>query len=151
MSRGQQETEKLRKNVEEQLDRLMAQLQDLEVHVGAIGGCKEGGTDEGGGVQELRADLDDDEYAETKTDTLEQLEVRAAATHARTRTHTRTRRERHADTDMCTDTRAHTRRRFSHTGVFLAPLLRSLSCLLLLSFSPTPVCGGRPCRSLAPV
>jgi len=31
MSRGQQETDKLRKNVEEQLDRLMAQLQDLEV------------------------------------------------------------------------------------------------------------------------
>lgn len=52
-SRGAKETEKLKKNVEEQLDRLMAQLADLE---------------------ELRADLDDDEYEETKTDTLEQLQ-----------------------------------------------------------------------------
>jgi len=89
MSRGQQETEKLRKNVEEQLDRLMAQLQDLEVRATAAAGSGAGGcatltrtacgwrprTARGGDRQELRDDLDDDEYEETKTDTLEQLEV----------------------------------------------------------------------------
>ena len=31
MSRGNKETDKLKQNIEEQLDRLMAQLQDLEV------------------------------------------------------------------------------------------------------------------------
>ncbi|KAK7094150.1 protein LZIC-like [Littorina saxatilis] len=51
-SRGQQETGKLRQNMEDQLDRLMQQLSDLEE-------CKE--------------DLDDDEYEETKNETLEQL------------------------------------------------------------------------------
>ncbi|XP_014673110.1 PREDICTED: protein LZIC-like [Priapulus caudatus] len=51
-SRGKSETEKLKHNLEEQLDRLMAQLQDLEE-------CKE--------------DLDAEEYEETKTDTVEQL------------------------------------------------------------------------------
>jgi len=51
-SRGKSETDKLKHNLEEQLDRLMAQLSDLE---------------------ECREDLDDDEYEETKTETLEQL------------------------------------------------------------------------------
>jgi len=53
MSRGAQETAKLIENVEDQLNRLLAQLEDLE---------------------ELREDLDDDEYIETKQDTLEQLQ-----------------------------------------------------------------------------
>ncbi|KAK2191412.1 hypothetical protein NP493_53g10002 [Ridgeia piscesae] len=51
-SRGRSETTKLKKNIEEQLDRLMQQLSDLE---------------------ECREDLDDDEYEETKNETLEQL------------------------------------------------------------------------------
>ncbi|KAI0221307.1 Protein LZIC [Lamellibrachia satsuma] len=51
-SRGRSETTKLKKNIEEQLDRLMQQLADLE---------------------ECREDLDDDEYEETKNETLEQL------------------------------------------------------------------------------
>uniref|UniRef100_G3MMM8 Beta-catenin-interacting ICAT domain-containing protein n=2 Tax=Amblyomma TaxID=6942 RepID=G3MMM8_AMBMU len=51
-SRGQTETGKLKERLEEQLDRLVAQLSDLE---------------------ELRAELDQDEYEETKSDTLEQL------------------------------------------------------------------------------
>ncbi|XP_077998336.1 protein LZIC-like [Glandiceps talaboti] len=63
-SRGRTETSKLRQNLEEQLDRLMAQLSDLE---------------------ECREDLDDDEYEETKSETLEQLkelkETLAKITH----------------------------------------------------------------------
>ena len=51
-SRGQQETSKLRQNMEDQLDRLMQQLSDLE---------------------ESKEDLDADEYEETKNETLEQL------------------------------------------------------------------------------
>ncbi|MEE6485153.1 hypothetical protein FKM82_014184 [Ascaphus truei] len=51
-SRGKTETSKLRQNLEEQLDRLMQQLQDLE---------------------ECRDELDADEYEETKKETLEQL------------------------------------------------------------------------------
>lgn len=51
-SRGQSETQKLKQNLEEQLDRLVAQLSDLEE-------CKE--------------DLDEDEYEETKKETVEQL------------------------------------------------------------------------------
>ncbi|XP_048250280.1 protein LZIC-like isoform X4 [Haliotis rufescens] len=51
-SRGQQETTKLRQNMEEQLDRLMQQLTDLE---------------------ECREDLEPEEYEETKNETLEQL------------------------------------------------------------------------------
>lgn len=51
-SRGQSETSKLRERLEEQLDRLVAQLSDLE---------------------ECRTELDADEYEETKADTLEQL------------------------------------------------------------------------------
>ncbi|XP_063799902.1 protein LZIC [Pseudophryne corroboree] len=51
-SRGTTETSKLRQNLEEQLDRLMQQLQDLE---------------------ECRDELDADEYEETKKETLEQL------------------------------------------------------------------------------
>lgn len=51
-SRGQSETKKLKQNLGEQLDRLVAQLSDLEE-------CKE--------------DLDEDEYEETKKETLEQL------------------------------------------------------------------------------
>ena len=51
-SRGQSETTKLMHNVEEQLDRLMQQLADLE---------------------ECKDDLEPDEYEETKTETVEQL------------------------------------------------------------------------------
>ncbi|PIK58320.1 hypothetical protein BSL78_04761 [Apostichopus japonicus] len=51
-SRGKSETDKLKQNLEEQLDRLVAQLADLE---------------------EVREDMDDDEYEETKQETLEQL------------------------------------------------------------------------------
>ncbi|XP_033097837.1 protein LZIC-like [Anneissia japonica] len=51
-SRGKTETDRLQQNLEEQLDRLMAQLQDLEE-------CKE--------------ELDEDEYEETKQETIEQL------------------------------------------------------------------------------
>ncbi|XP_071946224.1 protein LZIC-like [Antedon mediterranea] len=51
-SRGKSETDRLQQNLEEQLDRLMAQLQDLE---------------------ECKDDLDEDEYEETKQETLEQL------------------------------------------------------------------------------
>ena len=53
-SRGSAETEKLKKNLNDQLERLMQQLQDLE---------------------ECREDLDDDEYEETKKETLDQLQV----------------------------------------------------------------------------
>lgn len=52
MAHGAQETAKLKANVEDQLNRLMAQLQDLE---------------------EMKSDLDAAEYAQTKRDTLEQL------------------------------------------------------------------------------
>ncbi|KAM4646554.1 protein LZIC isoform 1-T4 [Amazona ochrocephala] len=51
-SRGATETSKLKQNLEEQLDRLMQQLQDLD---------------------ECREELDADEYEETKKETLEQL------------------------------------------------------------------------------
>jgi len=51
-SRGESETSKLRQNVEEQLDRLMQQLSDLE---------------------NFRDDMDTEEYEETKNDTLSQL------------------------------------------------------------------------------
>ncbi|XP_060593619.1 protein LZIC-like [Ruditapes philippinarum] len=51
-SRGRQETSKLKSNLEEQLERLMQQLTDLE---------------------ELKEDLDDEEYEDTKNDTIEQL------------------------------------------------------------------------------
>uniref|UniRef100_A0A8C5S522 Leucine zipper and CTNNBIP1 domain containing n=1 Tax=Laticauda laticaudata TaxID=8630 RepID=A0A8C5S522_LATLA len=51
-SRGTIETSKLKQNLEEQLDRLMQQLQDLE---------------------ECRGELDVSEYEETKKETLEQL------------------------------------------------------------------------------
>ena len=53
-SRGSAETEKLKKNLNDQLERLMQQLQDLE---------------------ECRDDLDEDEYEETKKETLDQLQV----------------------------------------------------------------------------
>eukprot|EP00051_Salpingoeca_urceolata_P009598 m.116344 g.116344 ORF g.116344 m.116344 type:complete len:190 (+) comp16376_c0_seq5:1334-1903(+) len=52
-SRGDTETDKLKQNLQEQLDRLMVQLQDLE---------------------ECREDLEDDEYEETKAETLDQLQ-----------------------------------------------------------------------------
>jgi hypothetical protein len=52
-SHGQAETERLKAMIEEQLQRLLTQLEDLE---------------------ELRAELDDDEYDEVRADTMEQLE-----------------------------------------------------------------------------
>jgi len=51
-SRGVNETEKLRKNLSDQLDRLMAQLQDLE---------------------DSKEELDAEEYSETRAETLDQL------------------------------------------------------------------------------
>ncbi|XP_067826447.1 protein LZIC isoform X1 [Heptranchias perlo] len=51
-SRGKSETSKLKQNLEEQLDRLMQQLQDLD---------------------ECREELEPEEYEETKQETLEQL------------------------------------------------------------------------------
>eukprot|EP01108_Squamamoeba_japonica_P009167 TRINITY_DN8459_c0_g1_i1.p1 TRINITY_DN8459_c0_g1~~TRINITY_DN8459_c0_g1_i1.p1 ORF type:complete len:190 (-),score=74.99 TRINITY_DN8459_c0_g1_i1:16-585(-) len=51
-SRGAAESEQLRSQVEAQLNRLLSQLEDLE---------------------ELKEDLDEDEYEETKNDTIEQL------------------------------------------------------------------------------
>lgn len=51
-SRGKSETEKLKKNLEEQLERLVQQLADLE---------------------ECRDDLEEDEFEETKAETLDQL------------------------------------------------------------------------------
>uniref|UniRef100_A0A1B6CM10 Beta-catenin-interacting ICAT domain-containing protein n=1 Tax=Clastoptera arizonana TaxID=38151 RepID=A0A1B6CM10_9HEMI len=52
-SKGQEETKKLKKNLEEQLERLIQQLADLEE-------CKE--------------DMDLEEYEESKADTMDQLE-----------------------------------------------------------------------------
>lgn len=52
MAHGAQETAKLKANVEDQLNRLMTQLQDLE---------------------EMKGDLDTAEYEQTKRDTVEQL------------------------------------------------------------------------------
>ena len=57
-SRGSAETEKLKKNLNDQLERLVQQLQDLE---------------------ECKDDLDEDEYEETKRETLDQLQVRRIA------------------------------------------------------------------------
>lgn len=54
-TQGTLETAKLKSNIEDQLNRLLQQLQDLE---------------------DLRDELDDEEYAETRRDTLEQMEVR---------------------------------------------------------------------------
>ncbi|XP_061163647.1 protein LZIC-like [Saccostrea echinata] len=51
-TRGQEETEKLKSNLEEQLDRLVQQLADLE---------------------EAKEDLDAEEYEETKQETMDQL------------------------------------------------------------------------------
>ncbi|PVD35402.1 hypothetical protein C0Q70_02364 [Pomacea canaliculata] len=51
-SRGQQETSKLRQNMEEQLDRLVQQLSDLD---------------------ECKDEMDKEEYEETRDETLEQL------------------------------------------------------------------------------
>lgn len=51
-SRGTQENTKLRQNLEEQLDRLVQQLADLE---------------------ECREDLEEEEYEETKNETIDQL------------------------------------------------------------------------------
>lgn len=55
MSRGAEETDRLKQNMQDQLTKLLTQLQDLE---------------------ELRDELDDDEYEETRADTLEQMKVR---------------------------------------------------------------------------
>jgi len=52
-SHGSNETERLKANIQDQLQRLLLQLQDLE---------------------DLRHELDDEEYTETKKDTLEQME-----------------------------------------------------------------------------
>jgi len=53
MSRGVDETKRLRESIEKQLNRLLVQLSDLE---------------------ELRAELDDDEYEETRSETMTELE-----------------------------------------------------------------------------
>ena len=53
-SHGAAETQRLKVNIQDQLNRLLQQLTDLE---------------------ELRDELDDEEYTETRRDTLEQMEV----------------------------------------------------------------------------
>ena len=53
-SRGSAETERLKQNLNDQMERLVQQLQDLE---------------------ECKDDLDEDEYEDTKKDTLDQLQV----------------------------------------------------------------------------
>ena len=53
-SHGATETQRLKVNIQDQLNRLLQQLTDLE---------------------ELRDELDDEEYTETRRDTLEQMEV----------------------------------------------------------------------------
>ena len=53
-SRGSAETEKLKQNLNDQLERLVQQLHDLE---------------------ECKDDLDEEEYEETKKETLDQLQV----------------------------------------------------------------------------
>ncbi len=52
MSTGRQETDKLRANIQDQVNRLLTQLQDLE---------------------ELKEELDEDEYKQTKEETLQQM------------------------------------------------------------------------------
>ena len=74
-SRGQSETSKLRQNIEDQLDRLMSQLSDLEecrflqskVYILDVGDNKFFP------ICSCREELDEDEYEETKQETLEQL------------------------------------------------------------------------------
>lgn len=53
MSRGVDETQRLKESIEKQLNRLLVQLQDLE---------------------DLREELEDDEYEETKEETMQQLQ-----------------------------------------------------------------------------
>ena len=53
-SRGSAENEKLKQNLNDQLERLVQQLHDLD---------------------ECKDDLDDEEYEETKKETLDQLQV----------------------------------------------------------------------------
>ena len=67
-SHGRAETDKLISNVQEQLNRLLTQLQD---------------------VDELRAELDDDEYEETRRETLSAMEVRRCAVCLPSNTHRR--------------------------------------------------------------
>lgn len=85
-SRGRSETDKLKHNLEDQLDRLMAQLQDLEeakyvnLHLGLRGpyilnygrrlGYWSGTWDV---VPPLREDMEAEDYEETKAETIEQL------------------------------------------------------------------------------
>ena len=64
----------MRANIEAQLGRLLAQLSDLD---------------------ELRAELDDDEYAETRRDTMEQIKVRASRAARARFTHCESRRSSH--------------------------------------------------------
>jgi hypothetical protein len=61
-SHGSAETQKLKSNIQDQLTRLLQQLQDLE---------------------DLREELEDEEYTETRKDTLEQMEVRPPPLPAR--------------------------------------------------------------------
>jgi prefoldin subunit 5 len=58
MSHGRAETDKLISNVQAQLNKLLTQLSDLD---------------------ELRAELDDDEYEETRRETLTAMEARSFA------------------------------------------------------------------------
>jgi ElaB/YqjD/DUF883 family membrane-anchored ribosome-binding protein len=51
-SRGKQETDKLTTNIQDQLNRLVSQLEDLE---------------------EMKDEMDEDEYNETKEQTLDQM------------------------------------------------------------------------------
>ena len=63
-SRGVDETKRLRESIEKQLNRLLVQLSDLE---------------------ELREELEDDEYEETKKETMRELEEFEESLHELTR------------------------------------------------------------------
>ena len=62
-SRGVDETARMKASIEKQLNRLLVQLEDLE---------------------EFRGELDDDEYEETKAETMEQLREFEASLEALT-------------------------------------------------------------------
>lgn len=71
-SRGQSETQKLKQNLEDQLDRLVAQLSDLEECKWVPFNQKPLCVSNSLSLHD-RDDLDPDEYEETKRETLEQL------------------------------------------------------------------------------
>ena len=85
---GAAETAKLKANVEAQLARLLAQLSDLvrRTRGASVSGLSVGAQSQASTTtpapapqEELRAELEDDEYEETRRDTMEQIAVRVRA------------------------------------------------------------------------